>query len=118
MSSALIHTLTDPEFDELNDIVVNGLEPDAQWRHDYSGRGMFGARCLGLVLPRGVAPAAFMFRFGQALGSLDEGAPLSDDLKQALLNAHMDNMGRGSVIYWPQVRTDDGTPQPGVPVDL
>lgn len=66
----------------------------------YSGRGMYGAQCLGIDIDR----------VGQImeLAAILMDAGLETD---ALVNLgdtmHTDSMGRGMIIYWPSIKLTD-----------
>ncbi len=61
-------------------------------RTDYSGRCMYGARCLGVTVDHSGA----IFQLGQLLHEFDWlGEPRTD------------NMGRDVIVYWPDVDTKD-----------
>ena len=54
-------------------------------RLDYSGRGMFGAKCL----------------------AIDCDDPMDCIAEVGIPGAKTDQMGRGSVVYWPAVQADE-----------
>lgn len=71
-----------------------GLEP-----RSYSGRGMFGDKCLGVNCDNPLE------MFAEILES-DDLDPLSDALDtvtHAMRKATTDSMGRGQIIYWPTI---------------
>lgn len=51
----------------------------------YSGRGMFGKKCLGVVC-------------GDATAAIEEAGSLG------LRGSRMDNMGRQYIVYWPHLK--------------
>ena len=51
---------------------------------DYSGRGMFGAKCLGIV-------------------HADPRAVIEEAAARGLRGASQDSMGRDFIVYWPGV---------------
>ena len=58
-------------------------------RGDYSGRGMYGRQCLGVVVPN----ISALFTLGQMLAEHDwMGEPDTD------------SMGRSFIAYWPSVQ--------------
>jgi len=75
----------------------------------YSGRGMYGANCLGFTTDD---PNGLSFRLGQICAERDG---YSDDpdwptVAHFLGRATTDNMGRSTIIYWPGLQvegTDD-----------
>lgn len=84
----------------------------------YSGRGMYGRRCVAVDAGPGEddlgdsdlpALGAFAARAARDLGGDD----LADDLADLLASGtRVDSMGRGIVVYWPSVEWPDGTPEP------
>lgn len=54
-------------------------------RNDYSGRGMFGARCYGIDCDN-------------AARAIEEAAALG------VRGAKVDNMGMGWIVYWPSIQ--------------
>jgi len=63
-------------------------EVDISAPRSYSGRAMYGDRCIGLD----ITCAGDLFGIGMELGRLVEG-----DLPDPI----MDSMGRGFIAYWP-----------------
>ena len=57
--------------------------------NDYSGRGMNGARCMGIA-----------FRYPSVVLNEAARAGLQPKLRQ-------DDLGRDSIIYWPTIKPDD-----------
>ena len=57
----------------------------------YSGRGMYGATCIGIELDSN----ADLYAFGVELGSIDP------DLSKALGAPRTDDLGLGIIAYWP-----------------
>ncbi len=53
-------------------------------RDDYSGRGMYGARCWAIVCD-------------------DPDTVIETALRRGLRYSQTDDMGRGSIVYWPKV---------------
>ena len=54
---------------------------------DYSGRGMFGAKCAGIACD-------------DSHGTIEEAA------SRGLRGAKVDQLGRGYIVYWPGVQAD------------
>ncbi len=70
---------------------------DVEIRGNYSGRGMYGAQCFGIVCNVGN-----LALFCASLGSF------ADDWDW-VMSVRSDNMGRSTIWYWPDVRLVDGT---------
>lgn len=77
-------------------------------REDYSGRGMNGKTCLGFVVESrgggGIFEAAVELT-AQAASEF-EGIDEFEEVIQALKGAKTDDLGRGSIIYFPNLLTD------------
>lgn len=77
--------------DELKQELIDAIESaDFEVTEDYSGRGMFGKRCIGFVAPNPLALAqvvAYIY---------DE-----DQRHQIADKATYDNMGTDVIIYFP-----------------
>lgn len=71
----------------------------------YSGRGMYGATCLGFTIDEG-SPFAFAMVFGMVAGEV-----LDDPMLVAEFAGRMrsDNMGRGTILYFPGIELDDAS---------
>lgn len=57
----------------------------------YSGRAMFGKRCVGVIIDS----AADLFELGRSLHDTQIGTPT------------LDNMGRKLIAYWPHIVVED-----------
>jgi hypothetical protein len=71
----------------------------------YSGRGMYGRTCFGLVTDE---PIPAMIRLTRTLMETCDGDPDETlDLLDALAEgACQDSMGVQSIIYWPHIRAE------------
>jgi hypothetical protein len=70
----------------------------------YSGRGMFGAECVGITLPS----MTDFITLGCALQVMYDNGEIDGTLFGELTNhASTDNMGRSIIIYWSGVSCDD-----------
>ena len=66
----------------------------------YSGRGMYGKRCLAVVFK---STGALMADILMAMDLCDEDR---HEVAQSFRRAHEDSMGRDSVIYFPEIPFD------------
>ena len=83
---------------ELLEELANEVEGDA--RATYSGRGMFGRNCVGIVLES----ESNLLALGVAIAELIE----DEELKGVLINnTKTDSMGRSIIAYWESVSCDD-----------
>lgn len=101
--------MTKDQFSDLQDALNDN---DEYLRPDYSGRGMYGATCLGYTTDDG--PAKFQISLAKLLGPqllhYDEGEELDiDDLEEAmdaLGSPSSDSMGRRSIYYYRSIQVE------------
>ena len=75
--------------DQIDDMHEAAHTVDGEIYPDYSGRGMFGDECVGVVLK----DEGDLFRFAWNL---------PDDFAELLGNPEWDNMGLREIAYWPR----------------
>ena len=76
---------------------------DVEVREDYSGRGMYGATCIGFVLSGGASELAL----GAAIVQAGQEEDLEDGLVEYLMRrAAHDSMGRDRIVYFPGVAVE------------
>ncbi len=68
-------------------------------RYGYSGRGMYGKECLGIVIPY---PSEWIEIVNERSEDL-----FSDDVWCELERYSMDSMGLDSIVYWPNISVDN-----------
>lgn len=119
--------MTTPTFTPLQKIIETAADiHGVNFRARYSGRGMGGRVCLGLVgtmtnIQSAIAEAhsqitdeLFMIAFNSDPDSDDDdayataAAVLASKLHSQLGRAYHDSMGRELVIYWPQLQPLEG----------
>ena len=76
--------------DQIDDMHEAAHTVDGEIRTDYSGRGMFGDECVGVVLK----DEGDLFTFARLL---------DDELAELLGSPRWDNMGLREIAYWPKV---------------
>lgn len=67
----------------------------------YSGRAMYGQRCVSVVVENFAVFAAGLVRAAADLYNGDELCDILDNIAELFDDARTDNMGRDMVIYWP-----------------
>ena len=67
-------------------------------RENYSGRGMYGNKCLGFVVSSHATAYRLMVGMTAVLGA--------DDASQIARSAQTDSMGRDMIVYFPGVTLD------------
>ena len=81
---------------------------DLELTTDYSGRGMYGTQCIGFIGDINAFKLGFDLR--DFLNDfIADGNELGEDLLDTLRNSKvcMDNMGRDSIIYFPNIKYID-----------
>lgn len=86
--------------EELETLQLAADDEDVSLRTDYSGRGMYGRECIGIVCGGSTEVTRFLF----AVKDRD------DDLARMLLDQGMseDSMGLDGIYYWPGVSVEGG----------
>lgn len=103
----MTNTLTGRQVDALIDAFYDADLDTADLRLDYSGRGMFGRRCVGYT---GDNPIRAAFELATVIAAEGDGEPTIDDVRGALENLGTpcsDAMGLGTIWYWPSVAADE-----------
>lgn len=65
----------------------------------YSGRGMFGKTCLGVIISRGSSFMDFLIKLTRYLD--EQGV---DDVDYELEGASYDELGLDTVVYFPNIK--------------
>jgi len=87
-------TLTIRQYDALVS-AVSSADVEADVRPDYSGRGMYGTLCIGIVAKD---TDDLMYRLGSHLAGTTLGSILADQRK-----SH-DDMGLDEIVYFPDLQ--------------
>lgn len=66
---------------------------------DYSGRGMFGQKCLGIVVYQGYSYMEMLMKLTQYLDEQD-----FDDADLELEGISIDSLGMDTIVYFPRIR--------------
>ena len=83
-----------------NELDSIAYEIEGTPRYQYSGRGMYGKTCVGIVCEQ-----RDLLRLGYAIGEY-----IGDsELRDIMLNGYtLDDMGRSIIIYWTGIAIMDG----------
>lgn len=83
------------------DGIKNFVEANPKYKlyENYSGRGMFGKTCLGVVVSHG---NSFMDFFMQLTQYLDESG--LEDVNCELEGASYDELGLDTIVYFPYIK--------------
>lgn len=87
-------TLTIQQYNAL-DFAVASVDDEADIRPDYSGRGMYGTLCIGIVADD---TDDLMYRLGSHLAGSELGSIIADQRKDH------DSMGLNEIIYFPNLQ--------------
>ena len=69
------------------------------YRDDYSGRGMFGEKCIGITCENSLDVLCRLFTY-----LVDSDEELDGcDVQNALGEPKQDSMGMGSILYFPEI---------------
>lgn len=74
--------------------LIDLLEAAGYFARSYSGRAMYGARCVGVDLD----DAGELFKLGVKIGLASVGSQV--ELARDLAAPNTDGMGRGIIAYW------------------
>lgn len=100
----------------LRDAIPEYVE-DVRFRNDYSGRGMYGKRCVGIsgsmgecqgAIAEAIVLAGIDSQKVQMGSSREETDEFYRQLVHTLLNYSEDSMGMGVILYWPQLEAIPG----------
>lgn len=82
--------------------------------YSYSGRGMYGAKCLGVECDRDTSAIKVVCEIAKAFmdnedftddrNSVDKNVATLYEMLGALERAKNDSMGLGSIVYWPDIK--------------
>lgn len=76
------------------------FEENGENVRSYSGRGMYGKRCLGVALTEGACLGGL---FASVLGCLNEDDLSDICLLEAFEDMQVDSLGKGSIVYFPRI---------------
>ena len=75
-------------------------DQELDYREDYSGRGMFGSRCVGIVCDNPLSTLLELFAF---IVDSDDGIS-GDEVQYTLGKPEEDSMGMRNILYFPKLR--------------
>lgn len=70
---------------------------------DYSGRGMYGEKCLGIVTPNQMELIGYML---EEINDREDSKELINEFSQMIRNCRIDNMGYNYILYFPYFTVD------------
>ena len=93
-------TLTKQDIENLR-AWLNERDVDAdslEFRHNYSGRGMYGRTCFGVVGSSSRIAAAQIALYTLMAQDISE-----EDALGVIMNSSRDSMGYDSIVYWTEI---------------
>lgn len=100
---------------KLEDIITL-IEQTGNQPRSYSGRGMYGSECLGVVVDDPIEFVLDLFWSMSALkvilspnGDIHELDTDIEQLVDALRHSRTDSMGLSTILYWPRIKWE-GSP--------
>lgn len=84
--------------------IIEALEDAGYEPYSYSGRGMYGKKCLAVNISHSVWKLCM--NFNSALDSFCECNEI-EDIRFHMRDASVDSMGMDFVVYWPSVKWID-----------
>ncbi len=98
-------TITQDEANNIAEAVTAASWNDCDVLLNYSGRGMYGAACVGFVTDRATdITAAIVDVFQQMDEDADEDSVLDkNELSDIIRDARTDDMGLKTVVYFPNM---------------
>lgn len=77
-------------------------DQDLDYREDYSGRGMYGRSCIGIVCDNPLSTLLALFAY-----IIDSDDSIGgSEVQYALGKPEEDGMGMSSILYFPKLRTE------------
>ena len=76
-------------------------EREFDFRDDYSGRGMFGRKCVGIVIDSGTNSLEMIMELTEMLIDND-----IEYVSEKIGAIRQDNMGMGTIIYFPRIKKE------------
>lgn len=73
----------------------------------YSGRGMFGQQCLAIICDNTGKLFSDLIDFVECNFNSEERSDMYSDISQAFSHMKEDTLGRGTVVYFPQIKFQD-----------
>jgi hypothetical protein len=83
----------------MRDIYVDFLKNIGFEPLSYSGRGMFGKSCVGVVVP---STSSALFKIGYELGKMKDSEDF-EELKDGFESLRTDTMGLEYIVYFPDI---------------
>lgn len=104
------------QFEKFSDLIDQYItEGYVDIRTDYSGRGMFGDPCLGVVVPSDQSKEKLSLILAMVLKMEDEddggitfAAHELLEILDGLPGMRSDNMGLDVIYYWPSIKVEEG----------
>lgn len=87
--------------------ILETLDSDQYKVRSYAGRGMRQRECLAVTVAEGGDVLGLAADVIAQLGNVDTGPTEHEEVSEAFSNARVDSLGKGTVIYFPDVEYVD-----------
>jgi hypothetical protein len=95
---------------ETADIVRNFcLDEGYEFYPDYSGRGMYGRKCIGISHKDTTAEVITRLAAYLLESVNDDAIENAAAILRSLKDARQDNLGLGTITYWPNIEAEDAS---------
>lgn len=94
----------------LTELIEEGLPEGYSIRLNYSGRGMYGKDCVGIVGPNPLK--MFCYCAGTCVDVHYDRGDIAVEFFDLLSNHKQDSMGRDTIIYFPEWNVDEDDAKP------
>lgn len=85
--------------------VLKQSHEDVEYRKEYSGRGMYGDNCIGIVGQWGDCTNAIAHTINELIADDN----LNPEDTETLLSFKYDSMGMDVILYWPELKDESET---------
>jgi hypothetical protein len=87
----------------IRDVAVDSGMFDVGFRNNYSGRGMYGRKCVGITGSEQECQQVIAAVIKEAHSRADQDDLEFDDVVDAVLDFSKDSMGFDMILYWPNI---------------
>jgi hypothetical protein len=87
----------------VKEAIIKFVEGQEEYKlyEDYSGRFMYGAKCLGVIIRSGCSYMEFLIQLTTFMCENDV-----DDANLELSGVNADSLGLDTIVYFPRILTD------------
>lgn len=93
--------------------LIELIEDTGRAAMSYSGRCMYGARCVAIDVDRNEEPLLVVAEMAKAAAEDDDDGVTLDAFVYAMQDVRTDALGLGAVVYWPNIAWPEGRKEDG-----